>query len=84
MCGVGGRDAMFNCGTKSVKGGVVAGIQTFFAYKAPEPLDQVEVRRIGWEIEQLDTQCCGIVLHEYTALVAYIIYTLHGLKLDVS
>jgi len=47
---VGGREAVFNRGTKGVKGGVVAGIQIFFTHKAPEPLDQVEMGGIGWEI----------------------------------
>ncbi len=56
VLGVGGREAMFNRGTKSVKGGRVAGIETFFAHKAPEALNEVQMRGIGREIQEFNVE----------------------------
>src|SRR5437588_4076897 len=56
---------------------IVFAVETFFAYEAPQALNQIEVGRRGRQKEQFDAQLLGPLEHEPTALITSIIHH-HG------
>jgi hypothetical protein len=53
---------------------IVGAVETFFAHEAPEPLNQIEIGRIGRQKEQLDAQLAGSLHYQSTALIAGIVH----------
>lgn len=66
-------DAPFNCGPKFFEIWVVPRVKTFVAQKPPIPLNQIELRRVGWQKEQLHPQVGGKALYKGTFLVPGIV-----------
>jgi hypothetical protein len=52
---------------------IVGVVETFFAHETPEPLNQIEIGRIGGQKEELDAQLAGPLEHEPAALIARIV-----------
>ena len=50
MGGVGLFEAGFNSLLKVIEASVVFGIQTLIADKLPEPLNQIQMRGIRWQV----------------------------------
>lgn len=53
---------------------IVCGIQTFLFHEFPEPLNQIEIGRVGRKKEEFDIQIPGFLHHQATVLVASIIH----------
>jgi hypothetical protein len=71
-----GRDVVQNvldCLAKLRKGRVVAIARHLSFQKLPEPLDQIEIGRIGWQIQQLDPQPFGCFTNRTCMIVGCII-----------
>ena len=49
--------------------GIILGVQAAFFHQLPKPLNQVELRRIGRQKQQLDVQVGGDLLHQPAALI---------------
>jgi hypothetical protein len=55
------------------KGGVVAIARHLALQELPEALDQVQVRRVGRQIEQFDVECSGCLDHRRRTIVRRVI-----------
>jgi hypothetical protein len=60
-------------GAKLGEGGVIAIAGHLALEKLPETLDQVQVRRVGWQKQQLDAQFLGSCLHWRGVVVGRIV-----------
>jgi len=77
VVGVGSCETLLDRGAKGIEGGIVVRIEALLAHKAPEALNQVEVGRIGGQIEQFDAERGRVLLHQHRTLIAHIIQN-HG------
>ena len=58
---------------ETIKLWVILGIQTLFACKTPKPLNQIQVRRIGWQKQKFDVPTVGMLKHQFAFLITGIV-----------
>jgi len=66
-------EAGLNGGGKGIEGCIKFGIETLLFYELPQPFNQIEVWRIGWQEEQFDVELGGQIDDQIAALIAGVI-----------
>ena len=58
---------------EAIKFWMVFGIQALFADMTPETLNQIQMRRIGWQVQQFNAQFGGMLEYQVAFLITGII-----------